>query len=638
MDAYTVLHLLFLIVSCKALNKSSETQRQQYDVILDVISTFWEEKDIVVLKCAFYQGNFDIDDLTFALNRRRFSSTLLSVNSKTDFHQILRLTEDVYSGKHHPPVVVLCKDSWLSTLIQEVQKYPIIRRNADWILFRTNKAKSLASFLPNGMSLFCQKLVIIQRLVKVTDKKDKDVFRVTQPTRWAIFSCNNTRHVATWTTSKGFAFLDISQDKSKHERLDFQGRLLRVGTLKKIPHITYHVRNDKNVIGDQGIENSLLNTIAEHLNFSYKLVLPPDGLFGAKENGTWSGIMGMVMRKEVDMGLTALVVTYEREEDMDFTVPYNFEFLTFVTAVPGFEHRALAIIRPFTWQMWIVLILTLAFSGILMNAVDNISAKVHQTSRRSLKAFWFIIGNLTSQGHHIEVAPELSVRCMAGAWLLVAVVLLAAYCGPLTSHVTFPTPLKPIDKVGELQVAVKSGAMKAGTLQGTSYFHRFMLAEDGVLKYLADKMRKHPSWVMNDIHKGIERVLKSPYVFIHGRVVLSAHAAMLGRDRFHVSTDCFFSDTFAFPLQDGSPLKTEFDKVIRRIWEAGLVVQWEKEQLRKYENRDLITTENPADAFTLVDIQGAFILYGIGNAIALVALVVESIIQCLKQIMCSKTE
>ncbi|XP_013778893.2 probable glutamate receptor isoform X2 [Limulus polyphemus] len=585
MDAYIVLQLLFLIASCKASNRSAETQRQQYDVILDVISTFWQEKSTVILKCASYQGNFDIDDLTLALNRRSFSSTVLSVKSKTNFRQILRLTEGVYSGKHHPPVVVLCKDSWLPTLIQE----------------------------------------------------DKDIFRVSQTTRWAIFSCNNTRHIATWTTSEGFTFLDTSQDKSKYERLDFQGRLLRVGTLKKIPHITYHVRKDENVIGDEGIENSLLNTIAEHLNFSYKLVLPPDGMFGAKENGTWSGIMGMVMRKEVDMGLTALVVTYEREEDMDFTVPYNFEFLTFVTAVPGFEHRALAIIRPFTWQMWIVLILTLAFSGILMNAVDNISAKVHRTSRRHLEAFWFIIGNLTSQGHHIEVAPELSVRCMAGAWLLVAVVLLAAYCGPLTSHVTFPTPLKPIDKVGELQVAVKSGAMKAGTLQGTSYFHRFMLAEDGVLKYLADKMRKHPSWVMTDIQKGIERALKSPYAFIHGRVVLSAHAAMLGRDRFHVSTDCFFSDTFAFPLQDGSPLKAEFDKVIRRIWEAGLVVQWEKEQLRRYDNRDLITTEDPTDAFTLVDIQGAFILFGMGNAMALIAFVVENIIQCLKWIINSKT-
>ncbi|GIY77577.1 hypothetical protein CEXT_233911 [Caerostris extrusa] len=40
------------------------------------------------------------------------------------------------------------------------------------------------------------------------------------------------------------------------------------------------------------------------------------------ENGTWSGIIGMVARGEADMGLTYLAIMEDRSKFVDFSTPY----------------------------------------------------------------------------------------------------------------------------------------------------------------------------------------------------------------------------------------------------------------------------------------------------------------------------
>ncbi|GIY07300.1 lig_chan-Glu_bd domain-containing protein [Caerostris extrusa] len=52
------------------------------------------------------------------------------------------------------------------------------------------------------------------------------------------------------------------------------------------------------------------------------------------ENGTWSGIIGMVARGEVDMGLTYLAIMEDRSKFVDFSTPYYSFGRTFVTDKP----------------------------------------------------------------------------------------------------------------------------------------------------------------------------------------------------------------------------------------------------------------------------------------------------------------
>ena len=39
------------------------------------------------------------------------------------------------------------------------------------------------------------------------------------------------------------------------------------------------------------------------MNFTYDLTQPPDGQWGAiQSDGSWSGLVGMLMREEIDIG------------------------------------------------------------------------------------------------------------------------------------------------------------------------------------------------------------------------------------------------------------------------------------------------------------------------------------------------
>ena len=63
----------------------------------------------------------------------------------------------------------------------------------------------------------------------------------------------------------------------------------------------------------------LLMAVQKELNFSFTMVESP-GKFGSKlENGSWSGQIGAVQRREIDISVMDLTVTYERAQ-VNFTI------------------------------------------------------------------------------------------------------------------------------------------------------------------------------------------------------------------------------------------------------------------------------------------------------------------------------
>jgi len=74
--------------------------------------------------------------------------------------------------------------------------------------------------------------------------------------------------------------------------------------------------------GVSGFIPDLLDAIAREEPFSYKLVTPADGKYGAFVDGKWNGMMGMVVNKEADLVAADLTTTVKRMEDVDFSLPF----------------------------------------------------------------------------------------------------------------------------------------------------------------------------------------------------------------------------------------------------------------------------------------------------------------------------
>ena len=54
---------------------------------------------------------------------------------------------------------------------------------------------------------------------------------------------------------------------------------------------------------DNGMFAEVFKELSVFLNFSYTVTTPPDGAWGAmKDDGTWSGMVGQLETKTVDIG------------------------------------------------------------------------------------------------------------------------------------------------------------------------------------------------------------------------------------------------------------------------------------------------------------------------------------------------
>lgn len=75
--------------------------------------------------------------------------------------------------------------------------------------------------------------------------------------------------------------------------------------------------------GFKGYCIDLIEEIRTIVKFDYEIALVPDGKFGdMDEQGNWNGIIKELMEKRADIGLGSMSVMAERENVVDFTVPY----------------------------------------------------------------------------------------------------------------------------------------------------------------------------------------------------------------------------------------------------------------------------------------------------------------------------
>lgn len=83
------------------------------------------------------------------------------------------------------------------------------------------------------------------------------------------------------------------------------------------------VKDENAPKGYKGYCIDLIDKIAQILNFDYEITPVGDGKFGnMDENGKWNGVVKELMEKRADIGLGSMSVMAERENVIDFTVPY----------------------------------------------------------------------------------------------------------------------------------------------------------------------------------------------------------------------------------------------------------------------------------------------------------------------------
>lgn len=155
-----------------------------------------------------------------------------------------------------------------------------------------------------------------------------DAFKIWQNLRFDV----RTSAANATTTIETTASVEMSGAKAiENHQIRTVKRFLRVGVTESIPY-TFYKRDPRTneILLDannrpiyEGFCIDLINEMARKMNFSYELVEPSSGKFGDRLNdGSFDGLVGDLIKGETDLIVAALKMTAEREEQIDFVVPY----------------------------------------------------------------------------------------------------------------------------------------------------------------------------------------------------------------------------------------------------------------------------------------------------------------------------
>ena len=99
-------------------------------------------------------------------------------------------------------------------------------------------------------------------------------------------------------------------------------------------------------------------SLQEMMNFTYSVIKPPDGQYGAiQPDGTWSGMVGLLTTQDID--IAAFTVTQERSAVMTFASPITQIYHTLFIKNPAENFNFMAYIEPLHWFAWVALLVLL---------------------------------------------------------------------------------------------------------------------------------------------------------------------------------------------------------------------------------------------------------------------------------------
>ncbi|XP_017769277.1 PREDICTED: glutamate receptor ionotropic, delta-2 [Nicrophorus vespilloides] len=403
-----------------------------------------------------------------------------------------------------------------------------------------------------------------------------------------------------WIEGKGL-FHHPTLPKTVNVFKNFNGRLIYVPVIHKPPwHFVLYTNNSFHVQG--GRDDKLLKLLAERLNFRFEYFDPPERIQGTSfnANGTFDGILGLLWEREAEFFIGDFALTHERFKVVDFTFLTLADSGAFVTHAPSRLNEALALIRPFQWEVWPAIIVTVLIAGpalYVIKVVPNLwypTFIVRDHVRFLFDCSWYTTGIFLKQ---TGKEPGDSHKCRFFIILLAissTYVIGDMYAANLTSLLARPGRERAINDLRQLEEAM---LMKSYKLMVEKHSSSYSLLENGTGIYeRLWKLMNEPlkgDFFVDSVEKGVMLVKElSNVAVMAGRETLFFDIQRFGPQNFHLSEKLNTAYS-AIALQQGCPYKENFNKILMGIFEAGILTKmtedeyetFGKEQSKSYDRK-----------------------------------------------------
>nr|XP_014277387.1 glutamate [NMDA] receptor subunit 1 isoform X2 [Halyomorpha halys] len=448
------------------------------------------------------------------------------------------------------------------------------------------------------------------------------------------------RYIPLHKTFKTYNLSDIRNREIGINYGSFGGRKLRVGTFNCSVNSQIGPLDAKgrpSWLG--GVEMIFLDAITQKLNFTYEIILPPDGegVGGRldKYGNLSKGLVGLVLDQSVDVAFCGIWQTnYINTRSLSISSPIQEVCITYLVPRPlPFNQMGLGLFTSFEGKVWMLIfisIITTAISSQLIafmavkHGFSNFQLIKFLKPNNSLLQLWSILCNNAPK----SLATFGPLRHVLLWWAVYSLLLNAMFSSSLVSHLTATLYDKPLDSI---QALVENDYY--WSLNGMPYL--------GSILNSSNEWGK--KWVKR-FHFKSEKSLCSILQVDNNKLAMFAvnydYGVMLEENieckhllrKYQTLPDCISKYRTVFLLRHRSPYRELFSDYITRYRENGMFQKQYRELFYKKILKDNYISEvrlplniNSAKKvkLRLSNTLAIFYIYGLGIMISFVVFLLE---------------
>ncbi|XP_023937977.2 glutamate receptor ionotropic, kainate 2 isoform X2 [Bicyclus anynana] len=494
---------------------------------------------------------------------------------------------------------------------------------------------------PHGYSLINYMKIVEMKGLTGVIKFDHQGFRSDFTLDIIELTREGLQKAGTWNSSEGVNYTRSYGDNQKQIVEILQNKTLVVTTILSAPYCMRREASEK-LTGNaqfEGYAIDLIHEISKVLGFNYTFKLAPDGRYGShnRETKEWDGMIRELLEQRADVAIADLTITYDREQVVDFTMPFMNLGISVLYRKPIKQPPNLfSFLSPLSLDVWIYMATAYLGVSVLLFILARFTPyEWHQTHTPEgekmenifslANCLWFAIGSLMQQS--CDFLPKaVSTRMVAGMWWFFTLIMISSYTANLAAFLTVERMDSPIESAEDLakQTKIKYGALKGGST--AAFFRDSNFSTYQRMWSFMESAR--PTVFTSSNKEGEERVMrgKGGYAYLMESTTIE-YVVERNCDLTQVG-GMLDSKGYGIAMPPNSPYRTAISGAVLKLQEEGklhiLKTKWWKEKRGGGSCRDETSkSSSTANELGLANVGGVFVVLMGGMGVACVIAVCE---------------